>query len=90
MFIVNRDKHDTALENLHTICTCGEYHDSQTIHCSFCGAGIPWSTYGTHLAKAHPGGGLFKPFPVSKLDAALVFAQWQQRDATPEELAEWD
>lgn len=62
----------------------------KTFTCSFCGEGINYLKYADHLEKAHPGGRRYKPYPKSKPNATSVFAECQQRDATPEELAEWE
>lgn len=56
--------------------------------CSFCGQSVHYQKYADHVEKSHPGGRFFKPFAKSKPNATLLFAEWQQADATAEELAE--
>ena len=72
---------------------CKEYHlwdRTVTFTCSYCGARINYQQYAGHVEKFHKwnGGHIYRPFPKTKVNAVLLFAELQQRDATLEELAE--
>lgn len=59
--------------------------------CWLCGARTPIRVWGAHVEKHRREGWLPRPVSTRKgKDSVLVFVEWQQRDATPEELAEWD
>jgi len=69
--------------------TCKEMHENvKSVHCAHCGQSVVWTKYADHVEKRHGNwkGNIYSNNWEPERDSLKVFAEWQQADATVEEM----